>query len=421
MNRRVIFVVLFFLVSFFFFAVSQISAAPSACGTNYPGFSVEGNFPSQVIMGAPYAPVKMLINNVPLGNYKVSCSTDGGATDGWGILGYTDMFQTTLAATPNGNGKGLLTWNVSDNQCFKLNSPFDKVDFGAYESGTPCTVQNYSLKASKAKFTCTSDNIILSLQDDKKAQSCFEAGNNVAWQIQNLKFSNGATANGTVLLSTGNGPDSKTQTITVTNGSANGISAISVDAATQEFSIRLSDPDSVQTSDNFGPSYKALCSKSVQVYRPGSCTEADKKTPPKNPAIVKYDFCLQIDGKQTDSSGLNSRDRCQKCLDGSLFGKPVAAGGDPGLWTAVGCIPTTYQGLTSSLIKIGLSIAGGVALLMILSAAFTLTTSQGEPKAATEAKDQLTAAVAGLLFIIFSITILQFIGVSILQLPGFGK
>ena len=74
----------------------------------------------------------------------------------------------------------------------------------------------------------------------------------------------------------------------------------------------------------------------------------------------------------------------------------------------------------SALIQIGLSAAGGIALLVILAAGFMLTTSQGEPKRAGEAKEMITAAVIGILFIIFSVTILQFIGYNVLKIPGFG-
>jgi hypothetical protein len=91
-----------------------------------------------------------------------------------------------------------------------------------------------------------------------------------------------------------------------------------------------------------------------------------------------------------------------------------------GIYTAVGCIPSTSEGIVAQLVKIGLGIAGGTALLMILAGSFMLSTSQGEPKRAGEAKELITSAVMGLLFIIFSVTILQFIGVTILRIPGFG-
>lgn len=92
-----------------------------------------------------------------------------------------------------------------------------------------------------------------------------------------------------------------------------------------------------------------------------------------------------------------------------------------GLYTAIGCIPSTSEGIVTQLVKIGLGIAGGVALLMILAGSFMLSTSQGEPKRAGEAKEMITSAVMGLLFVIFSVTILQFIGVTILRIPGFGS
>jgi hypothetical protein len=88
--------------------------------------------------------------------------------------------------------------------------------------------------------------------------------------------------------------------------------------------------------------------------------------------------------------------------------------------TAIGCIPTDPTKMVSALIGVGLSISGGAALLMFLAAGFLFSTSQGDPKRTSEAKDLLTSAVVGLLFCIFSVSILQFIGVNILQIPGFG-
>lgn len=117
---------------------------------------------------------------------------------------------------------------------------------------------------------------------------------------------------------------------------------------------------------------------------------------------TKYDLCIQI-GNQ------------------SLRHKCVVCESTEGLWTAIGCIPTRPESVVRVLIKIGLTIGGGVALLMILVGSFRISTSAGDPKAVNEAKDQITSAIIGLIFIIFSVTILQFIGVQIFQLPGFGQ
>jgi hypothetical protein len=93
----------------------------------------------------------------------------------------------------------------------------------------------------------------------------------------------------------------------------------------------------------------------------------------------------------------------------------------PGVWTAIGCIPTEPQGIIQTIIQLGLGIGGGVTLLLILAGAFRLSVSQGDPKQAEEAREQITSAVIGLLFIIFSVAMLRFIGVSFLQIPGFGS
>jgi hypothetical protein len=48
-------------------------------------------------------------------------------------------------------------------------------------------------------------------------------------------------------------------------------------------------------------------------------------------------------------------------------------------------------------------------------------TSQGNPEKVQAAREQLTSAIVGLLFIIFSLAILTIIGVDILKLPGFTR
>ncbi|MGD9129687.1 MAG: hypothetical protein PVJ09_04335 [Candidatus Woesebacteria bacterium] len=118
-----------------------------------------------------------------------------------------------------------------------------------------------------------------------------------------------------------------------------------------------------------------------------------------------FKLCAQI-------NDAGQRSKCESCAQ-------ITEGHAAGIWTAVGCIPTKADSIIMVIIKIGLGLAGGLALLIILISAFMLSTSQGEPKRVGDARDRLTSAVIGLIFIIFSVTILQFIGVKIFNIPGF--
>lgn len=81
---------------------------------------------------------------------------------------------------------------------------------------------------------------------------------------------------------------------------------------------------------------------------------------------------------------------------------------------------TDPAGFVRTLLGFLLSISGMVATYLILRSAYQFMTSRGNPEAIQEAKDRLTSAIVGLLFIIFSLVIIQVIGVDILQIPGFG-
>lgn len=117
-----------------------------------------------------------------------------------------------------------------------------------------------------------------------------------------------------------------------------------------------------------------------------------------------FSLCNQIPDSEPDLF-----ERCRKCF---------AAGG---VWTAVGCIPSDPESIIHTIIRIGLMLGGGIVLVMILVGAFMLSVSKGDPKKTQEAKELITSAIVGLLFIIFSVTILQFIGVSVIRIPGFGE
>lgn len=92
-----------------------------------------------------------------------------------------------------------------------------------------------------------------------------------------------------------------------------------------------------------------------------------------------------------------------------------------GIPTPLGCVKTNPAGLVSFILKFLLYISGGIAVLLIMFGGYNMMTSQGNPEKLQGAQETITSAVVGLLFIIFSLVLLEIIGVDILRIPGFGK
>jgi hypothetical protein len=61
---------------------------------------------------------------------------------------------------------------------------------------------------------------------------------------------------------------------------------------------------------------------------------------------------------------------------------------------------------------------GGIALVLIAVSGFMITTSGGDREKLQAGKELLTSALIGLGMIIFSVFILDLIGVRILRIPG---
>ncbi len=97
------------------------------------------------------------------------------------------------------------------------------------------------------------------------------------------------------------------------------------------------------------------------------------------------------------------------------------SGTSPGFQTAIGCIRTSPAELVKDFMTFIISLAGGMAFLMMLLGAFGMLTSAGNPESLAAGKDRFTNAIIGLLFVIFAVLLLQIIGFDILKLPGFGR
>lgn len=90
--------------------------------------------------------------------------------------------------------------------------------------------------------------------------------------------------------------------------------------------------------------------------------------------------------------------------------------------TALGIkISTEPTAFVADLFSVVLMVGGIAAVVFIIQAGYTLMTSAGNKEKVGQAREQITSAILGLIFIILSIAILEFIGVNILHIPGLGN
>lgn len=87
-------------------------------------------------------------------------------------------------------------------------------------------------------------------------------------------------------------------------------------------------------------------------------------------------------------------------------------------YTSLGCISTQPGEFAQQIANVFFGVVGGLAFLTFLYGIGIVATSQGNPERLNYGKRMVYGAVAGLLFAIFSVGIIQFL-TSGLGLPGF--
>lgn len=92
--------------------------------------------------------------------------------------------------------------------------------------------------------------------------------------------------------------------------------------------------------------------------------------------------------------------------------------------TAIGCVPVLVDdngtSLMGTLLGWAIGVGGGIAFLLIVYAGFMIMTSSGNPERLKAGQELLTSAISGLVLLIFSIFVLNLIGVEIFRLDKFG-
>lgn len=103
----------------------------------------------------------------------------------------------------------------------------------------------------------------------------------------------------------------------------------------------------------------------------------------------------------------------EKCLDCILKKQ--------GSWTVFGCLSQEPFGLVTFILRFSLGIGGGIAFLTMVLGGFYLLTSAGNPQRINQGKKMIFYPALGVLVIIFSVFILELIGVHILGIPELSK
>jgi hypothetical protein len=129
-----------------------------------------------------------------------------------------------------------------------------------------------------------------------------------------------------------------------------------------------------------------------------------------------------------NESDLNKFLAMLDALNGGGKGVPLPCKGGPvtnplecnALDTSIGTIALNPVGFITRVFSIVLSFAGIGALFLIIYSGYRLMISRNNKEVIQGARETLTAAIIGLIFIIASIVLLTVIAVDILKIPGFG-
>lgn len=173
----------------------------------------------------------------------------------------------------------------------------------------------------------------------------------------------------------------------------------------------------------------AGCAPNCLITEPNQCQNV-------HPTATCKSACSADETVITGNSCANPSDAC--CLPNDVVGEP-GTGTQPvnfptcntgsstgairarGIPTAIGCIPIeNASAIAIFFVRWGVGIIGGIALLLIIIASIMIITSTGDPKRLQAGKELMTAALSGIILIIFSFFVLRILGVHILQIPFFG-
>jgi len=155
-----------------------------------------------------------------------------------------------------------------------------------------------------------------------------------------------------------------------------------------------------QTKNNYSPCTSGVPSASNSAGLNCNCIE---KANTSDDVVAK--LCNNLENN-------DERSTCRDCMTSKNETKCI--------WTGLGSVKTNLgEFIGEKLLTWGIGVAGGVAMLCIMYAAFMMQTSGGNAEQVKKAQQMLTSCITGLMLILFSVFILKLIGVDILKIPSF--
>lgn len=376
------------------FSPPQVLAAELSCtpfGVGYIGAPPPGEFDD------PNSSMTFTLEGLtPNSAFSVTATQSGCA---FGI----DTCPSAPVGGTTSNASGVATFNLSGGSIFPSNLNAES-GLALWLTGTGidsdgCKLHSpYQLVSS---VVCDASSILISQQrngqecfyEENMAGACLNATDPVSVRLTNLR-KGGSLYSGPIQIN----PSWRVGNDIEMQASSGNTPFVDITGLTiGGHSVGVQEPNSASTACSASLTVSADCQE--------LCITEDEVGEAENLGPDKFSLCEQINDE-------TAQQKCLQCSGGE--------DGTEGIWTAVGCISKEPEEILGRFIRLGISMGGGIALLMILSAGFTMTVSQGNAQKTAQAKEMMTAAITGLLFIIFSVTILQFIGFSILKIPGFG-
>lgn len=135
-------------------------------------------------------------------------------------------------------------------------------------------------------------------------------------------------------------------------------------------------------------------------------------------ALVVHDYLKTKSPTSSTTPSSSATPASSVTPSGSIGFFPETCG-EGSLKTALGCLPYERAAFVSTILGFLIGISGAIALVTMLIATIQIMTAAGDTKKIQSGRDLFSSAVAGLLLLIFSVSLLRLIAGDIIKLPGF--